>query len=78
MKPLFKLFRVQEVNGILSFSVDMDITADLIKLIQYLFRPPNRDLQENPKNENFTDPSDDGDSGEYDDANHTYYIIPGF
>ena len=56
----------------------MDITADLIKLIQDLVRPPNRDLQENPKNEIFTDPSDDGDSEEDDDANHTYYIIPGF
>ena len=75
MNFFLKLFGVEEVNGISPFSVDMDSPADLLKLIKYLFCPPKRDLRDNIKNENSTDPSDNGESKEDDDANHKCTIL---
>ena len=60
------------------FAVDIDSTADLINSIEYFFRPPKRDLHENPKNSNATNPSDNCDNEENSDANHTWNIISGF
>ena len=42
----------------------MDSPADLINIIKDLFRPPKIDLWENTKNENSTNPCDNGDSEE--------------
>ena len=42
---------MDEGNGLSPFDVDMDIASDLINLIEDLFRPPKRDLWDNPKNE---------------------------
>ena len=78
MKPFLKLFGVEEVNGLSPFAVDIDILYDLIKLIEYLFLPPKRDLQGNPNTENSTKPYDNGDSEEYADYKHTCDIIPCF
>ena len=77
MKPFLKIFGVEEGNGLSPFSVDMDIPADLIKPIEYFFRPPNRDLRDNPKNENTKNPSDNGYIEVDVDANNTLFN-PGF
>ena len=56
----------------------MDIPDDLINIITDLFRPPKRGLWGNTKNENSTNPSDNGDSKEDVDDNHTCDTILGF
>ena len=56
----------------------MDSLSDLINIIKDLFFPPKRYLQDNPKNDNSTNPCDNGDSEEYTDSNYTCDIILGF
>ena len=69
---------MEEVNGLSPFSIEMDSPDDLINLIEDFILPPKRDLQDNPKNGNSTNPSDNGDSKKDYDPNHTCNIIPGF
>ena len=71
MKPFFNLFGVEEGNGISPFSVDIDSPADQINIIKDFFRPSKIDLYKNPKNENTTNPYDNGDSEEDAHANNT-------
>ena len=67
---------MEELNGLSSFDVGMDIPYDLINIIEYFFLPPKRDLRDNPKNENSTNPSDNYDNEDNYDASHTCDIIP--
>ena len=46
MNTSLKLFCVEEVNGISSFSVDIHSPADLINIIVDLFLPTKRDLRD--------------------------------
>ena len=69
---------MEEGNGLSPFSVDMDSKADVMNIIEYFFRPPERDLWENPENENSTNPSYNGDGEDDADANHTCCTIPFF
>ena len=55
-----KLFCLEDGKGLLAFAVHMYRTGDLMKLIKYLFRPPNRYPIYNTK--------DDNDSGKIDDG----------
>ena len=78
MKPFFNPFGEQEVSGLSPFAVNMDSPDKLINIIKYLFYPPKRDLRDNTKYENSTNPYDNGDGEQDADANHTCNIIPGF
>ena len=42
MKTFLKIFGVEDGNYLSPFYVDMDSPGDIIKLIEYLFRPPKR------------------------------------
>ena len=77
IKTLFKIFGVEELNGLSQFYVDMESLVYIIKLIQYLFHPPKRDLRENPINYDSTNQVDNG--GDEEDFGYilTDDIIPG-
>ena len=53
-------------------------TSDPINLIKYFLRPPKRYIRDNPKNENTTNPYDNGDIEEDSYDNHSCIIIPDF
>ena len=56
----------------------MDSPADLINLIKNIFHPPKRDLRDNNKNGNTTNPYGNGDIEEDSYDNHSCIIIPDF
>ena len=70
---LFKILVVEEWNGLSTISVYVDTPAELIKGTEYLFHPPKRDLWDNPKNVNSTNPYDNSDSYKNFDANEHVY-----